>query len=128
MYSWKKALGYGLVTWIIPFAVAIPFYGADGNVRVDIHLFKSIMIVLATLVGCVLLVKYFKGVTQEYVKTGCRIGSLWFALNILLDVLILLPLSGMSFGDYFAQIGLRYLMIPIIATAFGYILQGRTKV
>lgn len=128
MYSWKKALGFGLVTWLVPFIVAIPFYGPDGAPRVDIHLFKSIMIVVATFVGCSLLVKYFKGVTKDYVKTACQVGWLWFGLNIVLDLLILLPLSGLSLTDYITQIGLRYLMIPIIATAFGYILKNQSKI
>jgi hypothetical protein len=36
-----------------------------------------------------------------------------------LDAVVLLPLSGMGAGTYMAQIGLRYLTIPIIAIGIG---------
>lgn len=121
MTSIKKVIGFGLLTWLIPFIVSFAFYSPEGEVWLDIFLFKSIMIVLATLIGALFLVKYFKGVTAEYVKEGIIIGLLWLVLNLILDLVILVPMSGMMFGEYVAQIGLRYLMIPIMSIAFGMV-------
>ncbi|WP_243668479.1 hypothetical protein [Methanoculleus chikugoensis] len=46
---------------------------------------------------------------------------MWLLINWALDAVILLPLSGgMDAGTYMAQIGLRYLSIPIIAVGIGY--------
>jgi hypothetical protein len=50
---------------------------------------------------------------------GLGIGVLWLAINWGLDLLILLPLSGMSAANHAEEIGLRYLLLPIIATGMG---------
>jgi hypothetical protein len=47
------------------------------------------------------------------------VGLLWFGINVSLDVLILVPLTKMSLPDYFGEIALRYLVIPIMAFAIG---------
>ncbi|MBI2411243.1 MAG: hypothetical protein HYV32_05120 [Candidatus Kerfeldbacteria bacterium] len=124
MTSIKKVLGFGVLTWLIPFILAFAFYTPQGEIRIDLHLFKSIMIVVASLVGSFLLVRYFKNVHKNYLKEGMRIGVLWLGMNLVLDVLLLIPMSHMSFGDYIAQIGLRYLMIPIFSIGFGMALEN----
>jgi uncharacterized membrane protein YpjA len=57
------------------------------------------------------------------------LGLLWLVVNLVLDFVILLPMSHMSLSDYIAQIGLRYLMIPIFSTGFwhGMSKQAETK-
>jgi hypothetical protein len=87
--------------------------------------FKSIMIVEGGLVGVFLLVHYFRKISERFVGEGIIVGLCWFLINILLDVIILLPMSQMDFGTYFQQIGMRYLLIPIISTGMGYI--AKTK-
>ncbi|MFC1769402.1 hypothetical protein ACFLZX_06600 [Nanoarchaeota archaeon] len=119
----KKILSlglFGILSWLIPFFVSILFYSREGGLLVDIFLFKSIMIVVGSLVGATLLVLYFKKIKKDHVTEGIVVGIFWFVINIVLDVLILLPISGMSFGVYFQQIGLRYLVLPIIAIAMGF--------
>ena len=49
------------------------------------------------------------------------IGMYWFALNLVLDWIVLLPMSGQTIGEHFQDIGLRYLLIPMIAVAIGYV-------
>ena len=53
------------------------------------------------------------------------VGLTWFGLNIVLDLLILIPMSGMTLPDYFAQIGLRYVAIPAMSTAVGAALANK---
>jgi hypothetical protein len=66
-----------------------------------------------------LLLVYFRGVHARFVREGALLGGVWLAINWGLDAAVLLPLSGMDAGTYMAQIGLRYLIIPIIAVGIG---------
>ena len=50
-------------------------------------------------------------------------GIIWLIINRALDIAILLPLSGSTVPVWFMEIGLRYLMLPIMAMAFGYTLR-----
>lgn len=113
-----KNILFGFIAWLIPFVASFPFYGKDG-LMIDIFLFKSIMIVVGSVTAAVLLVLYFKKITTGYLKEGIVVGIVWFVLNIALDLLILLPMSGMSVPAYFTQIGLGYLSIPAMAIAVG---------
>jgi hypothetical protein len=47
----------------------------------------------------------------------------WFVINILLDVIILIPMAKMSFADYFMSIGLRYIQMPVFTIVTGIVLQ-----
>jgi uncharacterized membrane protein YpjA len=64
---------------------------------------------------------YFRALEKDYLREGITVGLVWFTINILLDLVVLVPMSGMSIGDYFAQIGLRYLIIPTMGIAMGYV-------
>lgn len=125
MTSIKKVLSFGFFTWLVPFIAAFAFYTPEGDIRIDLHLFKSIMIVVASFIGALLLVKYFKHVEKNFIKEGISVGLIWLAMNLILDIIILIPMSDMSFGNYIAQIGLRYLMIPIFSTGFGMALEQK---
>jgi hypothetical protein len=124
MNSYKKAFLFGFLTWLVPFVAAFAFYKPDGTLSIDIFLFKSIMIIVASSFGSFALVKYFKSVTKEFVKEGVLVGVLWLVMNLILDIIILIPLSKMTFADYFVQIGLRYCMIPAISIGMGYVMRN----
>lgn len=115
----------GLLTWVIPFIGGFLFYDKTGQLEIDIYLFKSIMIVLGGIVGAVAIVIYFKNLKENFLKDGFIIGLSWFIINILLDIIILLPMSKMSMNDYIAQIGIRYLLIPIMSILCGYLLNKK---
>ncbi len=127
MYSIKKAFGFGFLVWLIPFVSAFAFYTPEGHVRISQDLFKSIMIVVSVAVGSFLLVRYFSRVLSHFVREGIVVGALWLVLNIVLDILVLLPMSHLSFGDYLSQIGIRYVSMPILSIAFGSLAQMREK-
>lgn len=115
-----KLLGFGLLTWLLPFLLAIPLYSPEGEPLYDIFLIKSIMIVFSAAVGTFLIVIWFRGVHARYLREGALLGGVWLLINWALDAAVLLPLSGMDAGTYMAEIGLRYLTIPIIAVGIGY--------
>lgn len=128
MKQYLKLALFGFLTWLIPFIVSFFFYSKDGHLLIgDIFLFKSIMIITGCLTGVVLLILYFNKINERYLYHGILIGIVWLALNWVLDLLILVPMAKLSLYDYFAQVGLRYLIIPIISIGTGYMLEKKAK-
>ena len=125
MKKYQRNILYGFLAWLIPFVSSFLFYTREGGLTIDIFLFKSIMIVVGTFSAAVLLVSYFKKINTDYLKEGVVVGLTWFAISILLDLLVLIPMSGMSIADYFAQIGIRYLAIPAMCIAVGTALENK---
>lgn len=122
--KYMKNLIYGFSTWLIPFFVGVLFYNREGKLSIDIFLFKSIMIVVGSAVGAFLLVKYFKTIYSNFVKEGMIIGFSWLILNIILDILILVPMSHMNLTDYVSQIAIRYITMPVMSVAVGKTLEN----
>jgi uncharacterized membrane protein YpjA len=125
MKKYLKNILYGFLAWLVPFIVSFFFYTREGKLTIDIFLFKTIMIVVGSITGAFLLVSYFKKITVDYLKEGIIVGVVWFGINILLDLLVLIPMSGMSISNYFTQIGLRYLVIPAMSIAVGTTLANK---
>ncbi len=122
MSSYKKALLFGILVWLIPFAISIPFYNREGVLLIDIYLFKSIMIVVGSLTGGMLLFRYFKRVKHSYLLEASMIGIGWLMICLILDGLLLKPMMELDWLSYFSQIGLRYLVIAIFSLTIGFIL------
>lgn len=120
--TYIRAVIYGFLTWLIPFLSSFVFYNKDGGLSIEIMFFKSIMIVIGSISATFLLVSHFKRIDNDYLKQAIIVGFIWLAINIGLDLLVLLPMSDMSLADYFMQIGLRYLIIPVMAIMIGKIL------
>ena len=120
MTSIRKALLLGLVVWLVPFVVAFCIFALKASWR---SLFESIMPVTlaAVVVGCALF--YFREVpaqpavriTAPSLREGFLLGLIWWAISLAIDLpLMLSPPISMPLREYAADIGLTYLMIPII--------------
>ncbi len=126
MNKYLKMIGFGLLTWLIPFIASFLFFDASTQkLTIDETFFKSIMIVLSCLVGVILLLKYFADVKEKYLQEALQISAVWLFINWLLDFVILLPMSKMDASTYFMQIGMRYLMVPIIAFGMAKMKEGK---
>lgn len=121
-----KNIKLGFLSWLLPFALSFVFYKPSGELTVSYDLFKSLMIVFGSITGCFLLFRYFKFVAKDFIKQGVLVGISWFLINIVLDTLILLPMMGESFSNYFISIGLRYMVIPAISITMGYLLNRQS--
>ena len=117
----------GFLTWLIPFMVSFLFFTPNGTPLIDITFFKSIMTVLGCLVGVLLLIQSFTKIKTNYLKESIRIGLIWFLMNIVLDLIFLLPLGKLTIMDYIIQIGIRYINIPIISIGMGYLTKNIPK-
>lgn len=121
-----KNIKLGFLSWLLPFGLSFVFYKPSGELTISYDLFKSLMIVLGSITGCFLLFRYFKFVGKDFIKQGVLVGISWFLINIVLDTLILLPMMGESFSNYFISIGLRYTVIPAISITMGYLLNRQS--
>ncbi len=115
-----RLIGFGLLTWLLPFLLSLLLYSPEGEPLYDIFLIKSVLLVFSAALGTFLILVYFRNVRARFVREGALVGGVWLLINWALDAVILLPLSGMDAGTYMAQIGLRYLTIPITAVGIGY--------
>ncbi len=125
MKSIKKNILYGLFVWVIPFVTSFAFYSQNGELTIDKIFFKTIMIIIGTLVGVFLIVKYFKSVENNFLKEGILLGISWLLINWVLDFIVLIPMADISYSTYFTEIGLRYLTFPIISIGIAYILKHK---
>jgi hypothetical protein len=122
-----KTILYGILVWLVPFIIAIPFYSPEGTLLVDVHFFKTVMIITGGAIGAILLIRLFSEISDQYVRTGVIIGAIWLIINWILDLGILLSLNGMDIPTYVREIGLRYLMIFIMSVMAGYIAENATN-
>ncbi len=125
MKSLRNSLFFGFLIWIIVFVVAIAIFPLRESNR---PLFESIMPV--ALAACVTFVSviYFSKVTAEPVREGIILGVTWLVLNLALDKLMFSwgPMK-MTITEYLSDIGVTYLMIPIIPLGMGVVLTSHMK-
>ena len=120
-----RILLLGFITWLVPFVVSFGFYDRSGNLNVAYGLFKCVMVVISAITGMWALMYHMNSVRTRFIREGLITGFSWLLINYLLDVFILVPMSGMSLGQYFMTVGLGYLQIPVICVAVGVIVQRK---
>jgi hypothetical protein len=118
MNKYLKIVIFGFFVWLIPFLVSFVVFPLKATMR---PLFESIMPLILTIVVITLAYYYLKNIDDNYVKEGVLIGIIWFIINIAIDLFMFLPPSPMqmSFADYMMDIGLTYVIIPVITIGMG---------
>lgn len=124
MKSIKKKLLYGFLIWLIPFITAFLIFPIRESNR---PLFESIMPVVITASVVFFTYHYFKKLDNNFVKEGVLLGIIWLAISFVIDLVMFMqgPMK-ILFSDYVMDIGLTYLIIPIITIWFGYL--TKTKI
>lgn len=115
MGSLRRAVLYGVTVWLVPFVVAFLIFPLRASNR---PLFESIMPVAIALVVVVLAVSQVRRAGRASIRDGVLLGVLWLVISTAIDAPLML-LGGpmrMTIGQYVADIGVTYLMIPIITT------------
>lgn len=113
-----KAVLFGFLVWLAAFAAAFVIFPLRESSR---PLFESIMPVVLATATAALAVIYFRGVNRDYTREGIALGCLWLAINVLIDAPLMLvggPMK-MTVGQYIADIGVTYLLIPAITIGIG---------
>jgi hypothetical protein len=123
MKSWGKAIGYGVLVWLVPFVVAFLIFPIHEQMR---PLFESIMAVVVAAAVVIFGLAYLKRVDANLRREGMLLGLLWFVICVVIDAPLML-LGGpmkMSLGNYLADIGVTYLMIIAITTGLAVARSG----
>lgn len=126
MTSIGKALLFGVVVWLVPFVVAFLIFPLRESSRA---LFESIMPVAVAGATVALGVVYMARVSRGFVREGVLLGCLWLAICVAIDAPLMLfggPMH-MTIGEYLADIGVTYLMIPVITTGLGLVLERTAR-
>jgi hypothetical protein len=127
MKRYLKVIWLGLLVWLIPFLASFGFYNATGNLVTSYDFFKSCMIVISTFIACISVYWYFRNKGAASIATAFWVGVAWLGINVLLDLVILVPFAKMTYLSYFESIGLRYLQIPMIVVLPTTLLSIRPK-
>jgi uncharacterized membrane protein YpjA len=123
-----KLVLFGIAAWLLPFVASIFFFDFQTHkLVIDWYLFHSIMVVFGSAVGAFLLVKFYEGVRTDYVAWGVKAGAAWLAINWVLDILILVPMMGSDLAGYFSQIGLGYIVMPVMAVSMAAAIENARK-
>ncbi len=123
MRSIKSTLVYGFLVWLIPFIVGFLLFPIHEFNRI---LFESIMPVVVTISAVLFTILYFKKQKSDYFKEGISLGITWLIISIVIDLLLFMwgPMK-MTFLDYMIDIGLTYLIIPIITIGMGALIENK---
>jgi hypothetical protein len=128
MNKYVKLLLFGFLLWLIPFVAGFAFFDSNGNMTIAETFFKSIMIVLSGIIGVAFSVNYFKDIKEDYVNEGIVIGFTWFVISIVIDLMFVFNgFFQMGVGEYFTDIGMRYLSMPIYTIGMGWALANKAK-
>jgi len=118
MVALRKAFLFGCLIWVIAFVVAFALFPVRTTAR---PLFESIMPVVLSLVTVFFAHRYFRAVPADFAREGFLLGIVWMSTNILIDLPLMLSPSPMqmSLADYVGDIGVTYLLIPVVTTGIG---------
>jgi hypothetical protein len=105
----------GALVWLLPFIVAFAAFPLRQAAR---PLFESIMAVAVTSSAVLFGLAYTRGGEPSVLRDGVMLGLLWFAISVLIDAPLML-LGGpmhMSLGAYMQDIGVTYIIIPVVTS------------
>ena len=112
----------GIVLWLVPFLVSIPFFSSDGELLIRQQVFGTIMSIVLALSIAAVVIWFFEQKQEDYLRTGLLVGIVWLIMNWVLDLIVLVSLFGMPFADYVTQLAGVYVVVPITTIAIGYLL------
>lgn len=123
MNRYVKLLGLGFLAWLIPFAISFFVFPTKAMFA---PFFDTIMAVVVAATGMVLTLLGLRGMKSGFVKEGAVAGIVFFVMSVLID----LPLfsygpMATSLANYMMDVGLTYLIYPIITVGVGYALEKR---
>ncbi len=118
---------FGFIVWLVPFVVSFAFFSPKGEPLYDQYVIKNILLVIGAGLESFLLIKYFKGVNKDFAKEGVIVGITWLLISVALDIISLVYLFNMPFTKWAGQIGIGYLVIPIMGVSMGIVLDCKLK-
>lgn len=124
MHYFTKIL-YGVILWALVYIASLPMLPL---IKTDVYFFKTLIGFVFTVFVVLFTVLFFARVKNNYLNEGISVGILWLLINLLIDIPIFVYRDGMSFEEYFRDIGLTYVAIPVITIAAGFLLERKRVV
>ena len=117
-----RELGYAVLASLVPFATSVLIFPLKKS---HPPAFDSLMGVALSGTTVVLALLYLRRTPGNPPVTGLRLGITWVAVNWLLDALMFSagPMK-MPLARYLTDIGLAYLMLPVITAGLGAAMTG----
>jgi uncharacterized membrane protein YpjA len=112
MPHWRRAALLGLMSWLVPFGLALLLFPLKG---INPPLFGNVMSVIVLLTAGMLMPVYFQH-RVIFMTEALLIGILWLVINLILDYPMFAygPMK-MTAGQYYSEIGFAYLLFPAFA-------------
>ncbi|HET6423239.1 MAG TPA: hypothetical protein VFG20_06120 [Planctomycetaceae bacterium] len=109
---WRRAIFCGFIIWLVPFLVAVASMPVKTSWR---SLFESIMAVTVASMTVLSASWYFRRHSPHSIGEGIALGLVWMAISVCIDLPLMLgPPVNYTVTEYVGDIGLTYLMMPII--------------
>lgn len=118
MVAFRRALLSGCAIWLIGFVSAFALFPVREAAR---PLFESIMPVVLAVATVFFAHRCFKATRGSFTRHGFLLGVLWMGISVLVDLPLMLSPSPMqmTLAEYVGDIGVTYLLIPVITTGMG---------
>ena len=126
MNKYLKMVIFGFLVWLVPFIISFFIYPLK---TAGSPLFESIMPLAISVIVVTLAYAYLKNIETDLIREGVIIGAVWFIISIAIDLVLFLSPSPMqmSFVNYMEDIGITYLMIPIITIGLSFMANKRSS-
>lgn len=120
----KSTVLNGILIWLVPFAIGSALISV---IDVESALFDTLMAIILTAATCYLSYRYNRRKGAVAMGSALQTGIIWMIIAWLLDApfFLIMDFAKMPLGEYIADIGLAYLMIPIINLTVATAMQGR---
>jgi hypothetical protein len=120
----RKAILLGIANWGVVFGAAVALSLIKEDHRL---LFESLIPVALAASTTLLAIVYFRGRASVTIREGLLLGLAWLVIGVAIDLPLMLPAPmNLSPGEYVADVGTTYLIMPIITTGLAAMRRGRT--
>ncbi len=118
-----KIFLFGFLLWLSVLIVAMFMFRIRETNQIFFESLISISLTVFTVLYAVIL---FRKIETNQFRIGLIVGFIWMSISVLLDYpMFSFGPMKMEFSEYLKDIGLTYLMIPIITTGIGIALERK---
>jgi hypothetical protein len=112
MFPWKPAFGLGVLAWLVPFLLS---FALAPLRQTNAAMFTTVMFLVLVITSGALLVYFFRR-RPVRLRVAVLVGAFWMVISLALDYPIFSrgPMRMSTLG-YFSEIGLAYLVFPVLA-------------
>lgn len=109
---------FGVCVWAVPFALGMLLFPLQQTVPELFDTLMSVGVCTAAVLFGVLTVGKQAGVTS---KNALAIGFIWAIICLAIDIPIFVVGMGMNLLTYMADIGVTYLILPIVLVGLAFV-------